>query len=98
MARAVCQAFLTVTSGAIVMLQKINARWALLLGANVLVWCMLGFYGTTGAAPQGGQPPFANAVEQRAEMVKELQEINALLKEQNALLRSGRIQVIVVEQ
>lgn len=79
------------------MLQKINARWALLLGANVLVWCMLGFYGTIGAAPQGPQMPFANSVEQRADMVKELQEIKALLKEQNTLLR-GRLQVIVIEE
>jgi len=64
-------------------------RWMLLLTVNVLALCMLGFYGTSGAAPQAGQPPFANSVEQRAETVAELREIKELLKEQNALIRAG---------
>lgn len=64
-------------------------RWSLLAAANVAVLCMLGLYSTGGAAPQGGQPPFANSVEQRAEMVGELREIKELLKEQNILLRGG---------
>ena len=80
------------------MLPKNNTRWLVLLIANVAMWCVLGFYGHISAAPQRGQPPFANAVEQRAEMVRQLQEINAALKEQNTLLRSGRVQVVVVEQ
>lgn len=50
--------------------------------------CVLSFYSSSVAAPQGGQPPFANAVEQRNEMIRELREIKELLKEQNALLRS----------
>jgi hypothetical protein len=50
---------------------------------------VLGFYSTLGAAPQAGQPPFANPVEQRAEQVRELREIKELLKEQNELLRGG---------
>ncbi len=62
--------------------------WAMLIGVNVLVWCVLGFYGTSGAAPQGDRQPFNNAVEQRNEMIRELSEIKALLKEQNALLRA----------
>jgi hypothetical protein len=40
------------------------------------------------AAPQSGQQPFRNAVEQREEMIQELREIKLLLKEQNALLRT----------
>ncbi len=49
---------------------------------------MLGLWVGANAAPQGGQPPFRNSVEQREEMIRELREINALLKEQNALLRT----------
>ena len=66
-----------------------SIRWALLLASNAVLLAVLGFYSTSGAAPQSGQPPFANSVEQRAEMVQELREIKELLKEQNALLRSG---------
>ncbi|MCA9268445.1 MAG: hypothetical protein KDA41_08235 [Planctomycetales bacterium] len=79
------------------MLQKNNARWAMLIAANAMLWCVLGFYGTSGAAPKPAPQPFANATEQRASMIGELQEIRALLKEQNALLRSGKVQVVVVE-
>jgi len=39
------------------------------------------------AAAQPVRQPFSNAVEQRAGMIRELQEIKTLLKEQNALLR-----------
>ena len=67
----------------------LSSRWMWLLFANAAVWGVLGFYRTLGAAPQAGQPPFANPVEQRAEMIRELREIKDLLKEQNALLRSG---------
>ena len=74
---------------------KTAFSWAALVCANLVIWCVLGFYGSIVAAPQRGQPPFANAVEQRAEMVRQLQEINAALKEQNALLRSGKVQVVV---
>lgn len=57
-----------------------------LLGVGL---CVLGFYSSSGAAPQGGQPPFANSVEQRSETIRELREIKELLKEQNALLREN---------
>ena len=67
-------------------------RWMMLVGANVLAWCVLSYQQTSNAAP--GEP-FANAVAQRAEMVAELKEIKALLKEQNALLRTGKIRVVV---
>jgi hypothetical protein len=65
------------------------SKWTWLVIANAVVWGVLGFYRTLGAAPQAGQPPFANPVEQRADMVRELREIKELLKEQNALLKSG---------
>ena len=72
-----------------------RAGWALLIVANVLFCCVLGFYRATDAAAPKPQPPFANAVEQRMEMITELKEIKKLLKEQNALLRSGEVKVVV---
>ena len=71
------------------MSRSLMLRWSLLVTGNVAVLCMLGFYSTGGAAPQAGQPPFANSVEQRGEMIQELREIKELLKEQNSLLRGG---------
>lgn len=65
------------------------SRYTLLVFANLVLLGVLGFYSTSGAAPQAGQPPFANPVEQRADTVRELREIKELLKEQNALLKSG---------
>jgi hypothetical protein len=65
------------------------SKWTLLVIANACALGVLGFYSTLGAAPQAGQPPFANPVEQRSDMVRELREIKELLKEQNALLRGG---------
>jgi hypothetical protein len=58
---------------------------------------VLSFYRTTGAAPPKPKQPFANSVEQRMEMIKELREIKVLLKEQNALWRSGTVRVVVSE-
>ncbi len=60
-------------------------RWRFLIAVNVLVWGALGLYTTTRAAQL---PPFANSVQQRAEMIRELKEIKVLLKEQNTLLRN----------
>jgi hypothetical protein len=59
-----------------------------LVGCGAAVVGVLGFFVGVDAAPQGGQPPFRNAVEQREEMIQELREIKLLLKEQNALLRT----------
>jgi hypothetical protein len=64
-------------------------RWMMLLAINAVAVGVLGFYSTSGAAPQAGQPPFNNAVEQRESQVRELREIKELLKEQNALLKAG---------
>jgi hypothetical protein len=63
--------------------------WSVVPFLGVMGLCVLGFYSSSGAAPQGGQPPFANAVEQRNETIRELREIKELLKEQNALLRAN---------
>ena len=76
---------------------KRRTGWALLITANVLCYCVLSFYRTTDAAPAKGYPPFANSVEQRGEMVVQLREIKDLLREQNTLLRSGNLKVIVSE-
>ena len=65
-----------------------------LLAGNLMVLCMLGLYQPTPAAPREEQA-FANAVEQRLEMIRLLRETNALLKEQNELLRSGKLRVTV---
>lgn len=69
----------------------VRSRWTWLLAANAVLVGMLGFYSTLGAAPPMGQPPFANPIDQRQEMIRELREIKELLKEQNALLRSGAV-------
>jgi len=75
---------------------KRRTGWALLLAANVLCYCVLSFYQTSDAASGPAvKPPFANAVEQRMEMIRLLTEIKDQLKEQNALLRSGKLTVIV---
>ena len=74
---------------------KRRTGWALLIAANVLCYCVLSFYRTTDAAPAKGYPPFANSVEQRVEMVNELKQIKELLREQNALLRSGNLKVVI---
>ena len=68
----------------------------LLLIANVLCYCVLSFY-QTGAAQSGSRPTLANPVEERKEVISNLEDIKTLLKEQNALLRSGQVKVIVTE-
>lgn len=70
--------------------------WGLFLAGVVLCCCVLSFYQTSIAQPPQAREPFANAVEQRMDMIKILAEIRDQLKEQNALLRSGELRVIVV--
>jgi hypothetical protein len=75
---------------------KRRTGWALLVAANVLCYCVLSFYQTTRAASgPAGRPPFANSVEQRMEMIRLLTEIRDQVKQQNALLRSGELKVVV---
>ncbi len=72
--------------------------WALLVAANVLCYCVLSFYQADAASSRTGvKPPFANSVQQRMEMISLLKEIRDQLKQQNALLRSGKLKVIVGE-
>jgi hypothetical protein len=72
--------------------------WALLVAANVLCYCVLSFYQTSDAASRAApRQPFANAIEQRMEMIRLLREINDQLKQQNALLRSGKLKVVLGE-
>lgn len=56
---------------------------------------VLGLYRPGTAAPKEEKEPFANAVAQRAEMIGLLKEIQAQLKEQNSLLSSGKLTVVV---
>ncbi len=72
-------------------------RWSLLVGLNLVCWCVLGFQQTASVAQQNtnGELPFANAVEQRFQIIDQLKQVNAQLKEQNALLRSGTVKVQV---
>jgi len=68
--------------------------FTVLVLVNVVAWYMLGFSQTNSVAQQGGRAPFANSVEQRAEMIEQLRAIHAELREQNELLRSGQLEVI----
>lgn len=69
----------------------------LLLVANVLCYCMLGFYQIGAAQQSSPRPTLADPTEERKRMDIHLDEIKNLLKEQNALLRSGQVKVIVTE-
>ena len=72
--------------------------WFLLVAANVLCYCVLSFYQTSDAASRtAARQPFANAIEQRMEMIRLLREIKDELKQQNALLRSGKLKVTIGE-
>jgi hypothetical protein len=72
--------------------------WALFLAANVVILGVLGLYRTTSAqTPVPAQQPFANSVQQRLDMIELLKETNRLLKEQNDLLRSGQVRVVVAQ-
>ena len=81
-----------------------RAPWLVVFAAIALTAGMLGFGnprywplgpGTGSAAPKEEREPFANAVAQRAEMIALLKEIHAQLKEQNQLLSSGKLTVVV---
>ena len=78
---------------------KSRMGWSLLLVANALCYCVLSFYQTSNAAAQSrpAVEPFANSVQQRIETIAVLKEIKELLQQQNALLQSGKLKVIVSE-
>lgn len=76
--------------------QLSRSRWTTLLIVNVALWCVLGFYRDSNAFQQRqSNEPFANSVEQRMQMIAELRQLNEQMKEQNELLRSGKLQVLL---
>jgi hypothetical protein len=75
-------------------------RFGILVCINVIGWCVLSFQQTASNAQTnpGANPdnlPFANSVVQRQEMIANLKEINSELKAAHALLRSGKLKVVV---
>jgi hypothetical protein len=68
----------------------------LFLIAGVLCCCVLSFH-QTGNAQTGSRPTLSDPAEERRELIANLEAIKNLLKEQNALLRSGQVKVIVTE-
>lgn len=75
-----------------------NRRWLYLVVINVAAWGVLGFYRDTAAQAPPANSPFANAVDQQGEIINQLKETNRLLREQNAVLRSGTLQVVVTDK
>jgi hypothetical protein len=73
-----------------------HTRWWLLAVSGVALYGALAFY-QLGVAQSGIKPSIANSAEDRQAMVANLEEIKTLLKEQNALLKSGQVKVIVTE-
>ncbi len=74
-----------------------SLRWAALVTFNVAAVCMLGFMQTSRAQNPEVMPPFANAVDMQQEIITQLRELNRSVKEQNALLRSGNLHVVVAQ-
>ena len=71
--------------------------WTLLIMANVLCFCVLSLYQPGIAAPPSGPEQLANPIQQRSDMLGELQKIRELLEKQNELLASGKLRVVIVE-
>ncbi len=67
----------------------------ILVVLNVVSLCVLGFYRTSDAAQRQAPKQFANPVEQNFEVINQLKRLNDLVKEQNELLRSGKLGVVV---
>lgn len=76
------------------MLRTFTPGWKTLVASHAISLTMLGFYQSSSAAPRAVQEPFANAVEQRFEIINQLKEVNTQLREQTTLLRSGKLQVV----
>jgi hypothetical protein len=74
--------------------------WAVLVGAGVLLGCLLSSYSITGAA--SADLSLDNSGEQQTEPVDpretvgQLRELNAQMKELRTLLCSGKVRVVVV--
>jgi hypothetical protein len=63
-----------------------------------LAFCVLGFYGVLSAQAPQVNPPFASAIDQQNEIIAQLKELNRQLREQNTLLRSGGLHVVIAEK
>jgi hypothetical protein len=63
-----------------------SVRIGFVVTTMLAVGGVLGFWGAL-SADEENAPPFNTAVAQRDEMIRELREIKALLKEQNDLFR-----------
>lgn len=70
-------------------MKLLTSRWAALVAINVAAWAVFGAYQFSQAQSKGGQLPFANSNEQRSDILRELQDIKSLIKEQNAMLKEG---------
>ena len=77
------------------MCRKIAMAAVFLIALGVIPG-VLGFYRIGRAAPTGPKQPFANPVRQRQEIIEQLKTMNRQLREQNKLLSSGQLKVIVV--
>lgn len=83
---------------------KRHVLGALLITVGVVMGSVLSFHGTTAAAPPVEKvPPFASPSANRYETINELRTItselrkqNQLITEQYNLLKSGKLQVVVV--
>ena len=62
------------------MTRQANARWIMLLAANAMFWCMLSFQQTRGAGTRTNAPIGPSATQQRAEIITQLREIKAEVK------------------
>jgi hypothetical protein len=85
-----------------IMSKLTSMRFGILVAINVLGWCVLSFLQATNAqtnhangGPNTDNLPFANSVVQRFETNLQLKEINEEIKAANALLRSGKLHVVV---
>ncbi|HWA97922.1 MAG TPA: hypothetical protein VG713_05495 [Pirellulales bacterium] len=72
-----------------------SKRWVVLVAANAVVLCVLGLWRGSEAQDPTVYPPFANAVDQQNEIIGQLRELNRSVKEQNLLLKSGALRVVV---
>ena len=80
------------------MIRKLSGSAGVLLALNALLICVLGFYGALSAQAPQVNPPFASAIDQQNEIIAQLKELNRQVKEQNTLLRSGGLHVVIAEK
>lgn len=79
------------------MIKHSHTGWIGLVMLNVLLWFVFVFGPSAEADPRRPTAGPVDPAVQRAEMISELSEIKQLLKEQNQLLQSGKVKVIVTK-